>query len=66
MTMLLQDISLMELSLKRNERDEIVENALIDVTLWDEVKDSLLKKGTFLSGGQQQRSMYCKGNCFQS
>jgi phosphate transport system ATP-binding protein len=41
--------------LKRHERDEIVEKSLISVTLWDEVKDSLFKKGTFLSGGQQQR-----------
>ena len=41
--------------LKKNERDEIVENALQNVTLWDEVKDSLFKKGSFLSGGQQQR-----------
>jgi len=41
--------------LNRHERDEIVEKALISVTLWDEVKDSLFKKGTFLSGGQQQR-----------
>lgn len=41
--------------LKKNQRDEIVEKSLIDVTLWDEVKDSLFKKGTFLSGGQQQR-----------
>jgi phosphate transport system ATP-binding protein len=41
--------------LKRSERDSIVEKALTDVTLWDEVKDSLFKKGTFLSGGQQQR-----------
>lgn len=43
------------ISLKRNEKDEIVENALRNVTLWDEVKDSLFKKGSFLSGGQQQR-----------
>lgn len=43
------------IKLKRSERDDIVENALINVTLWDEVKDSLFKKGTFLSGGQQQR-----------
>lgn len=43
------------ISLKRNERDEIVEKALRDVTLWDEVKDSLFRKGSFLSGGQQQR-----------
>ena len=41
--------------LKKDTRDEIVEKSLIDVTLWDEVKDSLFKKGTFLSGGQQQR-----------
>jgi len=41
--------------LKRSEYDDIVENALINVTLWDEVKDSLFKKGNFLSGGQQQR-----------
>jgi len=43
------------IKLKRSEFDEIVENALVNVTLWDEVKDSLLRKGTFLSGGQQQR-----------
>jgi phosphate transport system ATP-binding protein len=47
--------SLNGISLKRNQRDEIVESALKNVTLWDEVKDSLLKKGSFLSGGQQQR-----------
>ena len=41
--------------LKRVERDEIVERSLRSVTLWEEVKDSLFKKGTFLSGGQQQR-----------
>jgi phosphate transport system ATP-binding protein len=41
--------------LKRSERDEIVETSLHDVALWNEVKDSLHKKGTFLSGGQQQR-----------
>lgn len=43
------------LNLKRNERDEVVEKALKDVALWDEVKDSLYRKGSFLSGGQQQR-----------
>ncbi len=43
------------IKLKRSERDDIVEKALSDVALWDEVKDSLFKKGTFLSGGQQQR-----------
>ncbi len=41
--------------MKRSQRDEIVERSLRDVTLWDEVKDTLYKKGTFLSGGQQQR-----------
>ncbi|MDH6309351.1 phosphate transport system ATP-binding protein [Dysgonomonas sp. PFB1-18] len=41
--------------LSRQERDEIVENSLRSVALWDEVKDSMTKKGTFLSGGQQQR-----------
>ena len=41
--------------LKRSERDEIVEQSLKDVALWDEVKDSLHSRGNFLSGGQQQR-----------
>ncbi len=41
--------------LKKDQKDEIVEKSLQDVMLWDEVKDSLFKKGTFLSGGQQQR-----------
>ncbi len=35
--------------------DEVVEKTLKRVGLWDEVKDSLHKKGTHLSGGQQQR-----------
>lgn len=43
------------ISLKKTERDDIVEKALRDVTLWEEVRDSLFKKGSFLSGGQQQR-----------
>lgn len=37
------------------EKEEIVESSLRSVALWDEVKDSMNKKGTFLSGGQQQR-----------
>lgn len=41
--------------LKKNIKDEVVEKSLREVTLWDEVKDALFKKGTFLSGGQQQR-----------
>ena len=39
----------------RGDRDRIVEETLRRVTLWDEVKDSLYRRGTFLSGGQQQR-----------
>ncbi len=35
--------------------DEIVEQALKDTALWDEVKDELDRLGTDLSGGQQQR-----------
>ena len=43
------------IKLKKSEADEIVEESLKKVSLWDEVKDRLRKKGTFLSGGQQQR-----------
>ena len=43
------------ISLNKTEKEEIVENSLRSVALWDEVKDSMNKKGTFLSGGQQQR-----------
>jgi phosphate transport system ATP-binding protein len=35
--------------------DEAVERALIQVALWDEVKDNLKKSAFALSGGQQQR-----------
>ncbi len=52
------------IKIKRNERDDIVEKALTDVTLWDEVKDSLFKKGTFLSGGQQQRLCIARAIAF--
>jgi phosphate transport system ATP-binding protein len=52
------------IKLKRDERDNIVEKALKDVTLWDEVKDSLFKKGTFLSGGQQQRLCIARAIAF--
>lgn len=41
--------------LKKDEFDSIVERSLKGAALWDEVKDSLHRKGTFLSGGQQQR-----------
>ncbi len=37
------------------DRDIIIEKSLKNVALWDEVKESLNKRGTFLSGGQQQR-----------
>ncbi|KOH43347.1 phosphate ABC transporter ATP-binding protein PstB [Sunxiuqinia dokdonensis] len=49
---------------KKVERDEIVERSLRDVALWDEVKDSLFKKGTFLSGGQQQRLCIARALAF--
>ena len=52
------------IKLKRSERDDIVEKALTEVTLWDEVKDSLFKKGTFLSGGQQQRLCIARALAF--
>ena len=47
--------SLNGIKLPKSEKDKIVEECLTSVGLWDEVKDSLNKKGTFLSGGQQQR-----------
>jgi phosphate transport system ATP-binding protein len=43
------------MKLQRAERDAIVEGSLRKAALWNEVKDTLHKKGTFLSGGQQQR-----------
>lgn len=43
------------IKLKKDESDSIVERSLRNAALWDEVKDSLHRKGTFLSGGQQQR-----------
>lgn len=39
----------------RGELDNIVEQSLKKAALWEEVKDTLHRKGTFLSGGQQQR-----------
>ncbi len=41
--------------MSRSDRDQVVEETLRRVTLWEEVKDSLYRRGTFLSGGQQQR-----------
>ncbi|HSY76475.1 MAG TPA: ATP-binding cassette domain-containing protein, partial [Bacteroidia bacterium] len=43
------------IKIKGKEKDEIVEDALRKVALWDEVKDKLGKRATSLSGGQQQR-----------
>ncbi len=42
-------------SLKKQEADQIVEESLKKVALWDEVKDRLKTNGMNLSGGQQQR-----------
>ena len=39
----------------KNQLDEIVENALRDAAIWDEVKDRLKKNALGMSGGQQQR-----------
>jgi phosphate transport system ATP-binding protein len=41
--------------LSRSEVDEIVERALREAALWDEVKDRLKSSATGISGGQQQR-----------
>lgn len=40
---------------KKQELDMIVEKALKDVAIWEEVKDRLNKSALDLSGGQQQR-----------
>jgi phosphate transport system ATP-binding protein len=40
---------------KKADLDAIVEKALTDAALWDEVKDRLKASGLGLSGGQQQR-----------
>ena len=51
--------------LHKSEKNDIVEKSLRDVALWDEVKDSLTKKGTFLSGGQQQRLCIARALAFK-
>ncbi len=43
------------IKLSKEEKDKIVEDSLKKAYLWEEVKDSLHRRGTFLSGGQQQR-----------
>lgn len=40
---------------RKPDQDELVERALRDAGLWEEVKDKLQAPGTSLSGGQQQR-----------
>jgi phosphate transport system ATP-binding protein len=45
----------------RAETDGIVERALRQAALWDEVKDNLKQSGIALSGGQQQR--LCIARC---
>ncbi len=40
---------------RKAEQDELVEHALREAGLWNEVKDKLQQPGTWLSGGQQQR-----------
>lgn len=51
--------------LQKSEKNDIVEKSLRNVALWDEVKDSLMKKGTFLSGGQQQRLCIARALAFR-
>ena len=43
------------IKLHKDEKDKIVEESLRRTALWDEVKNTLFRRGTFLSGGQQQR-----------
>jgi phosphate transport system ATP-binding protein len=40
---------------KKADMDDLVERALNQAALWDEVKDKLSESGYSLSGGQQQR-----------
>jgi len=56
--------SLNDIRMKKSQRDDIVEDALRNVALWDEVKESLFRKGTFLSGGQQQRLCVARAIAF--
>ena len=43
------------LKMKVDSMDDVVEHALTQAALWDEVKGKLKKSGLTLSGGQQQR-----------
>ena len=46
---------------RRKDLDDVVEHALRQAALWDEVKDKLKKSAFALSGGQQQR--LCIARC---
>ena len=52
------------ISMKRDEKEHVVESSLRSVYMWDEVKDSLHRRGTFLSGGQQQRLCIARAIAF--
>ncbi len=52
---ILAGFSLNNIRLPKAKREDIVEQCLRSVAMWEEVKDVLNKKGSFLSGGQQQR-----------
>jgi phosphate transport system ATP-binding protein len=56
--------SLNDIRMKKSQRDDIVEEALRNVAFWDEVKESLFRKGRFLSGGQQQRLCVARAIAF--
>ncbi|MDR1196054.1 MAG: phosphate ABC transporter ATP-binding protein [Endomicrobium sp.] len=43
------------IAMKKSEQDNVVEQALKDASLWNEVKDRLNASAIKLSGGQQQR-----------
>ena len=43
------------ITLRRSEKDQVVERCLKQAALWEEVKDRLRAAGGSLSGGQQQR-----------
>jgi phosphate transport system ATP-binding protein len=52
-------------SVKKHDKDEIVERSLRGAHLWNEVKDRLGKPGSSLSGGQQQRLCIARATAVQ-
>jgi phosphate transport system ATP-binding protein len=52
-------------SVKKHDKDEIVERSLRGAHLWNEVKDRLDKPGSSLSGGQQQRLCIARATAVQ-